>query len=227
MNDTAKLGKFFNFPIFIQTYMFVDFKRFLNDVFDIAVYRYSLTLEGNEEKRFRDALSFLNVTSGNMSASIRNAKILTQKTPENNPLTGLNIETFFDFYKNEKSEYEIRCLAGFLAVKSILGNKAYCLTNKNHIWARMLGYPSIKSMPEMPTELERIRKRWQMDKLLLELEMNWSLKIYSFRQHGLYVSFDLEYSKLKEMAEMKKYKNKVAAFKEMKKQQLNSNLTTT
>ena len=104
-------------------YLHTDSKKFFNDVFDVGIYRYSNTLSGSEEKRYKDALKFFNITQGYIPGAIKNAQSVLSGMPSNYPLTGIDTALLFDYYKNEKSDFDIACLGAFLGIKSILGTK--------------------------------------------------------------------------------------------------------
>lgn len=215
--------------------LYTNRNKFFNDVFDVGVYLYSKTLDGSEEKCYRDALKFFEVTQGcSVSSAIKNAKKVLYDLPTVYPVTGLEIDRYFDYYKKEKSEFEICCLGGFLGCKSIIGAKPLCKTNKNLIHARMFGYSTVKDLPEKLTPLqEKYKIRWHMDKLLMELQENWFLKVFSNHQRGMYISFDLSLKELAIKSEESKQRTKKQLFKEAKKkaiaeakQHINSTLTT-
>jgi hypothetical protein len=56
-----------------------------------------------------------------------------------------------------------------------------------------------------------------MDKVLLELQTNWFLKIFSNHQRGMYISFDISLDELALKSEKSKQITKIQQFKDMKK----------
>jgi hypothetical protein len=222
--------KFLNIPVPMLKYLHTNSKSFLNDVFDVGIYLYSKSLTGSEEKRYRDALKFLNITQGYIPGAIKNAKNVLYKMPARYPVTGIEKDMLFDYYKNEKTDFDIACLGAFLGIKSIIGTKPYCKTNKAFIHARMFGYTSAKELPKELTPIEeKYQIRWHMDKVLLELQMNWFLKMLSNHQRGMYLSFDISLDELALKSERIKQQTRIQAFKELKKeaiQNAKSKLTT-
>jgi hypothetical protein len=215
--------RYFNIPVQMLKQLHTDKMGFLNNSFDVGVYNIAKGLEGDRKKRVKDAMDpkHLNVTTPDHEKCFLNGSHLANNYPSNSPIVGIEKEMYFDFYKNDKSDFDCSCLAAFLAIRSILGKKTDCKTNKQMIHARMFGYASIKDVPDRLTPEEaKYGKRWHMDKILLELQINWHLKIYSGhkkdRLRGMYVSFDLELPKLIEIAHKSKYMNKVAEFKKRK-----------
>jgi hypothetical protein len=214
--------RYLNIPIPMLKELHTDSDKFFNDVFDVGIYLYAKTLEGDEEKQYQDALKFLGITQGNIWSGIRNAKSILAKLPQKYPIAGIEKDILFDFYKNLKSEFDMICFAAFLAIRSILGKKVFCKTNKQLIHARMFGYVSAKELPtKLSPQEAKYKLRWHIDKILFDLQTNWHLKLYAGHQRGMYVSFDLELPKLIEIAEKSKYKNKVSEFKKMKQEIIN------
>ncbi len=214
--------KYLNFPVPMLKELYSNGKKFFNNSFDVGVYLYAKTLNGSEEERYADALKFLGITQKNIDKAISNAKVILKGLPDKYPTVGIEIGMLFDYYQNEKDEFEIICLGAFLGIRSILGKKPSCKTNKQMIHARMFGYTSPKEIPDKLSPLEeKYSRRWHMDKLLIELQMNWHLKLYASNQRGMYVSFDLELPKLVEIAEKSKHKNRVAEFRKMKQELIN------
>jgi hypothetical protein len=210
--------KYLNIPVMMLKELYTDSKKFYNDVFDVGIYLYSKTLKGSEEKRYKDALKFLGITQGYVTVAIKNANNLLSKMPVKYPVTGIDREMLFDYYKNEKSDFDIACLGAFLGIKSIIGTKPFCKTNKAFIHFRMFGYASAKEVPVKLTSIEeKYRIRWHMDKVLLELQTNWYLKLYSNHQRGMYISFDLSLGELALKSEKSKQLTKIKQFKDMKR----------
>lgn len=215
MNDK----KFFNIPLLMLKELYTNSTKFFDDAFDVGVYLYSKTLEGSEGKRYRDAKKFFNVTQGGSPiTAINNAKRILNSMPAKYPMTGIEKNIYFDYYKNDKSEFEKICLGGFLGIKSILGKKPLCKTNKSMIHVRMFGYSSMNDLPSKLTPLQaKYQIRWHMDKLLLELQENWFLKAFSDHQRGMYISFDLSLDELALKSEESKQRAKKQKFKEAKR----------
>ena len=75
------------------------------------------------------------------------------------------------------------------------GNKAYTKTNKSLISARMFGMAgsALANTQEQDYSTEQLMKkyskRYHMDNILLELQTNYGLKLYSSHSRGFYLSF--------------------------------------
>jgi hypothetical protein len=210
--------KFLNIPIPMLKELHTNSNSFFSNVFDVGIYRYSKTLTGSEEKRYRDALHFLGIIQGNIKNGISNAKQILNKIPGKYPTTGIEKEILFDYYKNDKSDFDIICLSAFLGIRSILGKKPYDKTNKSLIHAKMFGYVTANELPAKLTPLqEKYKARRQMDKVILELEINWHLKVLWNHNRGFYLSLDLLYDDLALIIEKDKQMIKIQQIKEMKR----------
>lgn len=199
--------RYFNFPITLLQGFLVDDKKVLDKIFDYALYNKAMKLEfGNNEDKMIAALDYFNVEA-NVKATLTTGKLLHNLLSSGLPTVGINKEIWFDFYKNEKTDFQKVTLLGFLAIKSILQNKSYCKLDNNFWLSRMDGKAkSVKEIFELSDELQRYSCHYQMRKIKTELELNWGLKTVSGR--GFNVSFqmslqDLTYEVLKKRKNQK------------------------
>jgi hypothetical protein len=214
-----KTRKYVNFPIPMLKGLHINSKKFLDNAYEVGIYSYSLTLHGPEEKRYSDALRFFGIRISDFSIRLNKVKDLFYTIPIGSPYVGIERDIVYDYYNNEKSEFDIICLSAFLCIRSILGTKSYCKTNKYLIHARMLGYSTPKDLPSNLTPLEEKYKiRWHMDKVMQELQTDWYLKTISNHQRGMYVSFDLSLDELAAKSEMNKQFTKAKKLKALKKE---------
>lgn len=137
---------------------------------------------------------------------------------EKAPFVGIEHEMLFDFYKNEKTEFEIVCLMAFLALRSIIGHKKYARTNFDLMFARMLGFASVKNVGNSKV-LDSYKTRYKRTKIIDTLKKDWHLSFYSANDglRGFYVSFDMSYLDLCRMAESKRKSSIMKAIKEDEK----------
>jgi hypothetical protein len=198
--------------------LYTDSKQFFKDVFDVGIYLYSQSLNGSEQKRYQDACNFLGITQTNIKSALENGRSVFYKYPGKHATVGIEKDMLFSYYKNEKTEFEIACLGAFLGIKSILGTKASCKTNKAHIHARKFGYNTVKDLPEKLSSLQqKYQIRWHMDKILIELQTDWFLRTISNHQRGMYISFDLTLDELAVKSEEIKKKTKIQQLRVQKK----------
>lgn len=142
-----------------------------------------------------------------------------------NSFASANPEKVLEFTNETKPVPEIDQFACFLAIRSILGSKAYSKTNKNHILARFLGYDSIKQLSEnLPTHLKAKRnkyaKRYPMDKLLDQIEANWGIIRYGKKgKRGFWIGNPAKIS-LESLVQQVESGDKVEQFKADKKDRI-------
>ena len=216
--------KYFNFPIVLLEGFLIDDKKCLNDIFDYAIYAYCQKYETDDVKR---AGRFFGVTIGNANGTYENGNELFDSLPEGLPKVGINIDIFFDYYKNEKTEFQKVTLLAFLAIKSILQNKAYCKVTNNYLCARMDGKShAVKNITDLSPELSKYNNEYQMKKIKNELILDWNLLHYTYYTRGFYVSFkmpledlifQIEENKMSYKLKEQKEKEKAARFKAMER----------
>ncbi len=189
--------KYFNTPICLYQNFLIDSTRCLDNVFDYAIYQHSLKLKGTQSARFNTVCEWYEVTAGNNSKSIENGKELTNNTQINSPRVGISKTMWFDFYKNDKSEFEKVCLLAHLAIKSILKDKPYFKLTNNYWLARMDGKScSVDSFEELSDHIQRYSTEYQLTKIKRELMENWGLSYYGKNVRGFYVSNSLTIEQL-------------------------------
>jgi len=213
MEDDNK--KYFNFPIVLLEGFLIDHKKCLNDIIDYAMYAYCEKYDTDDVKR---AARFFGVTLGNEFSTYRNGNELFDSVPEGLPKVGISKEIFFDYYKNEKTEFQNVTLLAFLAIKSVLQNKAYCKLDNNYLFARMDGKShTIKNDSELSKELLKYKNEYQSVKIKNELKLNWGLIHYAYYTRGFYVSLKMSLEDLIFQVEKKKKSNKLKEQKEKEK----------
>lgn len=177
-----------------------------------------------EHYRLHQAKEFLNVSLVSFDLTIESFKKLDRAYSENKIFPMISFSHIWNYLKHPKTEYEIIQLLAFTAIKSIIGNRRCCKTNKQHIVARMLGFASIKDIPEkMDSRLMEVfvkySYRYHIDKLLHDLELNWNVQTYSSNMRGLYICIESKMS-LEDMimfAESNKKKTRIMQLKESKR----------
>jgi hypothetical protein len=210
--------KYFNFPIQLLDGFMINDKKVLNNIFDYAIYVHSTKLEfGTDIQKMKASAEYYNATNGNITNSIKNAKLLLDSIPENSPMVGIGLTMFWEFYKNEKTEFEKICLLGYLALKSILLLKPCCKLSNKYWLSRMDGKAkSISDYQQLSEPIRKYANEYQTKKIKDDLVLNWGLVTYSRYTRGFYVSYQLELKALIIVAEKTKkaYKMKELKFKE-------------
>ena len=202
--------KYFNFPIQLLKGFLSNDKQVLNDICDYAIYKHYLEylVYGKKKDALKESAEFFNVSLGSVNNTLERGEILIDSIPSNSPMVGLNLSIFWDYYKNEKTEFEKVTLLGFLAIKSILQKKSYCKITNNYWLSRMDGKAkSIKEIYELSAPIRKYVTIYQTRKIKAELERNWNLKTVSGR--GFSVSFKMSIDALtyEVLKKRKKYKD--------------------
>lgn len=211
--------RYFNVPIALFRGFLDDSLECLNNVFDYATYSHSQTLEGSQAEQYKATLKWFGVTASNHTNSIKNGKELSGSIPLNSPMVGINKTMYFDFYQNDKTEFDKVCLLGFLAIKSILQKKTYWKLDNKFWLSRMDGKnKSVEFFSELSGTMQNYAKEYQTVKIKTELRNNWGLVTYSRYTRGFYVSFSLTLEQMVFEAEMRRKSNKEKQYKELEKQ---------
>jgi hypothetical protein len=169
----------------------------------------------------RQTLSVLSMNTNSIERILQVGKEIERITPDNEVMPMIGKHTLFHFRDNDKTENEIAQLLAYIAIRSIIGKKAYTKTNKPHIIARMFGYSSVKVLLDAESN-ELVKKyctRHHYQKILLSLAIDWNVCIYSNRTRGIYVSIanSCSLEKLIEIAEQKKRSKREADYLKMKR----------
>ena len=211
--------KYFNFPIVLLEGFLKNSKEVLNDILNYALYVQTLEYElGSDEEKIRSAENFFGVECASRLATFSDGRDLYHSIPENTPKVGINKDIWFDYYKNNKDEFQKVCLLGFLAIKSILQNKTYCKVDNKFWLSRMDGKAkSVQDVSKISKELLKYANRHQLTKIKNELIYNWGLEHYSRYTRGFYVSFKLELNQLVFGAEKRRKSTKEKQRKEAEK----------
>ena len=166
---------------------------------------------------------YYNITTNNINNSISNAKRLLKMDNRSNVMVGLNTDVFWQFYKNEKSEFDKVCLLAYLAIKSILGKKAYCKITNDFWYSRMSGHSHtidgcFDSPYLLPIELRNYCNDYQARKIKFILDQEWHVVNYGKQMRGFYVSMKLNHEQLITQAELKRKSYQMKKYKAMQKE---------
>lgn len=171
-----------------------DIAGWLDDVADFAIYQNYKQNKYNAAA-YQKAADDFNIKLNNLKQSYDNGCKLSQYRNGRDVYTRMNLTTFWDFYKNKKTNYEIACLLAYLALCSIIGNLNdinYSRTNFSMMFARMSGYKSPKETGYTISEnVKYYDVEYRRNKLINTLRLDWGLCYYAARGiRGFYVSFD-------------------------------------
>lgn len=208
----------FTFPVTVLSGAFEDHKKVANNIMNYCGYALTLTYSGAWQARMKSAGHYMDIAWGNVNRCYQLGESLYNHTPAKTPMTSISKAIIWDYYTNEKAEFEIACFLAFAAIRSILQTKPYCKTNKALIHARMFGYRSTRELPDTLTGIEaKYALRWHMDKLIKQLEYDWHLKAFANHCRGIYVGFEkVDYKDLARECEGRKNRIKEQKLREKK-----------
>jgi hypothetical protein len=208
---------YFNFPIQLLSGFMQHERECLINIFDYALTKRANSLEfGSQKQRFKDSAEYFGVTVGNTAKSLKNGTELIDSMPERSPMVGISRELFFEYYTNDKTEWDKACLLAYLALKSIIVSKPYCKVTNDYLFSRMAGL--VNSSQELPAEIAKFKTERLTRKLKLELSLNWGLVTYSRYTRGFYASFTLSLEDLIYQVEKKRKTRLEAEHKDKQKQ---------
>ncbi|MEA5080872.1 MAG: hypothetical protein VB024_04510 [Dysgonamonadaceae bacterium] len=143
--------------------------------------------------RMKTIYSLMNVSSNGktMKRTIETGKNISSMIREKEPMVMVNRDKVFEFRDEQKTEFELMTFAVYLGIRSILGTKQYCNTNKEMIYARAFGYRNFAELQQnKPVLFDKYIKRYQRDKIFNEIKLgNWNIHIYTANGiRGIYVA---------------------------------------
>lgn len=121
---------YFKFPIELLQGVILDEKektKFLNEALYYSIYAFSKELEDKNDygeydiQRFEKAAKFLEIRLGNLEKAFEIAESVYFDHDTSKCFVNLSKDIFWQFYKEEKSDFDWHCLLAFLALKSIIG----------------------------------------------------------------------------------------------------------
>lgn len=189
----TKKNIYYNVPIqLIASYM--DNSLILSNVIDYAFYNKVM----DDYECYEDAdLELISKEMGiqfcNYHLTFTRGEALFNQFSIGCPKVGISKIKLFEFRDEDKSDFEKVCFLAYLALKSILQQKAYVKMDNKYLLARMDGKPSsVKSFEELSSSIYQFANEYQLVKIKNELQKCWGLKHYSRYTRGFYVSFSME-----------------------------------
>lgn len=210
--------RYFNIPIQLLDGFLKDHTKVLENVCNYSLYSHSLKMEyGDEIDCFKSSASFYNVNFTDLESSFLNGKKIYDSIDESSPKVGLNLKIFWDFYSNQKKDFDKVCLLAYLALKSIIQKKPYNKLDNKFWLARMDGKARSCEFENLSPEIFKYHTEYQTKKIKAALVESWGLITYSKYHRGFYVSFTMKLEDLIYQAE----KNRSSYKKKLQKQQEN------
>ncbi len=206
--------RYFNVPIQLMEGFLADHIKVLNDILYYALYSHSFKLEmGTEVERMEASARYFNVTISNVHTAISSGMALYDSIDQNGVKVGINVNKFWEYHQNHKTEFEKACLLAFLALKSIVQKKSYCKIDNKFLLARMDGKACSCEFQDLSDEVFKFSNEYQTKKIKAALSDTWGLITYSYHTRGFYVSFSMKLDDLVFEAEKRR-----ESFKEKQRQ---------
>lgn len=176
-----------------------------------------------EHYQMHQALSRLQL-NGYIPTYILVGKEIEKQMPVKEPMPMISIDLLNEFKRIPKSEFQIMQFAAYVAVKSIIGpNRACVRTNKQLIINRMFGYSSCKHLPPIMNPIsidlyKKYSKRYHIDQIIDQLQLNWKILSYSNQMRGMYIALGWKISirALVLLAEKNRLSNRLSEIKKTK-----------
>ena len=203
---------YLNFPVQIMQGGFTDVKAVCSKAIDYGIYDFMLRNGLSGVNGFGEALKELQLTCKNHAGGLKVSKDIYQQLKDSleKPVTvSIKKDLLFEYFKNEKSEFEIAVFLGYVGLKSIIGKKPYIKITNDYLLARMFGYSSVIELKkDFSAECCKYSTRYHLDKVKTKLESSFGLKLYGQKTRGFYVSFKLSLLDLVYHAELKRESRK-------------------
>ncbi len=201
--------RYFNFPICLLEDFLTDTDPVLENILNYSLYSYSLSLDAEDKVlNMINTCIFYDFEDERQDFRFMKGQTAYKNAVYHAPKVGINTDIFWDFYHNEKTEFEKVCLLAFLAMKSIIGNDSYHKLDNKYLLSRMNGRAHSQGFEWLPEVLQKYANEYQIKKIKNELKNSWGLKTYSRYTRGFYISFKLSLEQLMYEAEKKRIVSK-------------------
>lgn len=204
--------KYLTFPITIISVNPANIKKALNDIMDYCLYA---EYDKNGYEDIKQATEDLGITYHNLNKAFENGKILFDSISKNSPKSSVSKDLIFEFYKDEKTEFENVCFMAYIAFRSIIQKQAYTKATNEYLLNRIAGNNAKGGV--LPEWLLFYSNEYQINKIKKTLELKFGLKYYAFYTRGFWFSFSLELDKLVLVAEKNRAKYKEKLLSDQKK----------
>jgi hypothetical protein len=172
---------------------------------------------GDDLDKFNYQAKEFDVYIGDLENSLYNGFDLFVRFREHSPMSGIKISVWKEFYWKGKSEFDMVCLLGHLALKSIIGGKSYCKVTNQYWFSRMNGKRN--TLEQIDSErLIKYNSKYYLRKIKDELEFSWNLSVYANRTRGFFVSYKLDFKELVTQVEKNRKKHKSKLKRKIKNQ---------
>tara|TARA_B110000114_G_C15077903_1_gene392670 strand:+ start:1501 stop:2190 length:690 start_codon:yes stop_codon:yes gene_type:complete len=218
MDDDLKY-RYFNFPIVLLEGFLEDKVECLRNILCYSMYVHTRSTFGDDiTDMMEEGAEYYGVKLGDPSEVYSTGESLHNSIDNKCPKVGISTSVYWDYRNNDKTEFELVTLLGYLAIRSILMNKAYCKVTNKYWFARMDGKAKSCERNELSKPLQKYFTDYQAPKIKTELQLNWNLIEYSRYVRGFYVSYKMSLEDLAFQVEKKKKSTKMKQLKQKKKE---------
>lgn len=185
--------RYFNVPIQLIEGFLSDHVKVLDNMLYYALFAHSLKLElGSNIEKMKASANYFRVKLSNCNRAFTEGEILYNSINRDGPKVGINVNKFWEYHKNHKTEFEKACLLAFLALKSIVQKQSYCKIDNKFLLARMDGKARSCDFNELSKEVLKYANEYQTRKIKKALSDTWGLVTYSYHTRGFYISFSMK-----------------------------------
>ncbi len=186
---------YFTFPILMLESFHGDSEGTITSIMNYCAYDYIIRngISGTTNEKMKAAESYFNMQYGDRENSFVMGNVIYDAISgaNNRPvMTSISGSILWNFYSNQKTDFEVACFLAYAAIRSILQKKAYVKITNDFLLGRMAGDAKpCRGVEFLPEFVHQYSSRWQLDKIKSELQLNWGLVYYAPRTRGYYVSF--------------------------------------
>lgn len=193
--------KYYTFPVLLLKDAHGNQRGTFDKIIDYGLYQFATAISESNNQEFDDcfseSFSFFGLKNDNVESILATAITIANSIPDNPPMTSVNAKVILEYYKEAKTEFEITCLCGFAAIKSIIGRKPYTKITNEYFLARMFGFAKVEDMKScLSPMLEKYAKRYHLNRVKDELKVSWGVKLYGRNTRGFYASISMDYESL-------------------------------
>jgi hypothetical protein len=219
-----------NFPVSMLPGLYDAPRKFARDALAYTFAVYIDRLEGEHQKRLKDAAKHLGIPL-NSQSMLQELVFYGNQLKEQHepPLTSIEVQILLDSIDTYESfigqDWDLLLLGSYMALRSILGKQAFVRTSNRHMLTRMAGQRRFSEDMAIPDLLRQNLftpagevSRYKMQKLRFELSERFGVKFYSIYIHGFYFSLKAEVQTMADEAVKRAKKNRQKKYRETQRE---------
>lgn len=170
----------------------------LNSIMDYCLY-----VEAEKYGNIEHGRKVLDITYGyGTSKAYNNGKMLFNSISAGTPKTSIKKKLIFEFYKQDKTEFDKVCFLAYISFRSIIQKQPYTKATNEYLLNRMVGNSSKGG--KLPNWIMQYNNEYQLKKIKQAVQLKFGLKYYAYYTRGFWFSFSLPINKLALIAERNK-----------------------